>query len=624
MAMNRTLASGVAVVVVGLLVGACSVFGGKAAEEPKYRIVLADGDIEVRAYEPYAVAWTTAQGSFDDAVRIGFQRLFEYITGANASASDIEMTAPVLTEPESLEAGAIVAAPQHGEDSGAPTTLAGADIDGWSIGFVLPAGYTAATAPAPTGADVVVSGVAARCVASIRFTGKLGDEAGEAESHLDPRAAVDNDDTLSNLPSRRRAISNIRLRTELTETPMKNCIICWQPQQEFSDEHVIPKALGGYYHIRSVCKKCNSHLGSHVDSKLVNHLISRFARYTGNLTGKSKTLPNPFIGTHTLATDPGQKVRLHLDTDGKFHPHLVPKIDYDLDLDRQELRLSVVVDASDRDKILPSIEKKYGLDIDRQSLPIESSPATVRARFSVDTLEFKIGLLKIAYEFAIDNLPSYRNDESATSIAAVLTRADYEEAATYAAIGNGLDRSILQSLREIIDFQKENHYLILITSPFGIVCFVHLHNSFSIGVRLSERPYPSDIVVGVNDIVNKKFELYDSNSISHLVFGTPEIRLQYFFATEAELIEFIRLQNSKTFGIHRHENGFPLFDVDGRDLRVTIESKVADLAMDDIQSLDANILDVEMDQEVYVRVHPTNTLVRVTEVRLEYRRKNRL
>ena len=181
MAMNRTLASGVAVVVVGLLVGACSVFGGKAAEELKYRIVLADGDIEVRAYEPYAVAWTTAQGSFDDAVRIGFQRLFEYITGANASASDIEMTAPLLTEPESLEAGAIVAAPQRGEDSGAPTTLAGADIDGWSIGFVLPAGYTAATAPAPTGADVVVSGVAARCVASIRFTGKLGDEAGEAE-----------------------------------------------------------------------------------------------------------------------------------------------------------------------------------------------------------------------------------------------------------------------------------------------------------------------------------------------------------------------------------------------------------------------------------------------------------
>ena len=57
------------------------------------------------------------------------------------------------------------------------------------------------------------------------------------------------------------------LHIELTETPMETCIICWQPQCEFSDEHVIPEALGGYYHIRNVCKKCNSHLGSHVDAK---------------------------------------------------------------------------------------------------------------------------------------------------------------------------------------------------------------------------------------------------------------------------------------------------------------------------------------------------------------------
>lgn len=405
---------------------------------------------------------------------------------------------------------------------------------------------------------------------------------------------------------------------------MNTCIICWQPQREFSDEHVIPEALGGYYHIRNVCKKCNSHLGSHVDSKLVNHLISRFARYTGNLTGKSKTLPNPFIGTHTLATDPDQKVRLHLDSDGVLYPHLVPKIDYDLDQERQELRLSVVVDASDRDKVLPSIEKKYGLEIDRQSLPIESSPVTVRTRHSVDTLEFKIGLLKIAYEFAIDTLPAYKDDASARSIAAVLAQADYEEAAKFAAIGNGLDRSILQFLHEIIDFQKENHYLILMPSSLGIVCFVHLHNSFSIGVQLSERAYSSEIIVGVNDIANKTFDSYDSMSISHFVFGAPEIRLQYYFHTERQLTDFINLQNREDFQVHRHGNGFPLFDKNGRDLRVTVESKVADLAIDDIQSLDANFLDVEMDQEVYVKVHPTSVLVRVTEVRLEYRRKNRL
>ena len=430
--------------------------------------------------------------------------------------------------------------------------------------------------------------------------------------------------TFSDLSSFRKALGTLSVHPELTAISMEPCIICWKKQWKFSDEHVIPEALGGYYHIRQVCKNCNSHLGSHVDSRLVNHLFSRFARYAGNLTGKSKTLPNPFIGTHTLATDPSQKVRLHLDTDGVFQPHLVPKIDYNLSQDRQELELSIVVDASDRDKVLPSIESKYGLDIDRESLPIVSSPVTVKTQFSVDTLEFKIGLLKIAYEFAIDNLPDYKKDASASSISSVLAHADYDEAEKYASIGNGFDRSVLQSLHEIIDFQNENHYLILIPSSSGIVCFVHLHNSFSIGVRLSERPYPSDILVGVNDISNKKFHLYDSNLIANLVFGAPELRLQYFFQTEVQLVEFLKLQNRDDFGIDRQDKGFALYDKIGGSLGITIESKVADLARDDIQSLDGKFLDVEMDEEVYVKVHPTNTLVQVTEVRVEYRRQNKL
>ena len=181
MAIGRLLATGTTLFIVGLIVSACSVFGGKAAEEPRHEVVLADDDVEVRAYEGYAVAWTTAPGSFDEAIRTGFQQLFEYITGANACATNIDMTAPVLTEPETLEAGAIVAAPQRDEETDEPTTLTGTGIDGWSIGFVLPAGYTAETAPVPTVADIVIGDVAARCVASIRFSGMLGAEAGEAE-----------------------------------------------------------------------------------------------------------------------------------------------------------------------------------------------------------------------------------------------------------------------------------------------------------------------------------------------------------------------------------------------------------------------------------------------------------
>ena len=170
-----------AVIAVALFISACSVFGGKAAEEPGYRVLLEDGGIEIREYETYAVAWTTAPGSFDEAVETGFRRLFEYITGGNVGATDIDMTAPVLTEPETLKAAAIVAEPERRNDDSGPTALASPSSGGWSIGFVLPAGYTAATAPVPKSADVSIGDVAARCVASIRFSGTLGEEAGEAE-----------------------------------------------------------------------------------------------------------------------------------------------------------------------------------------------------------------------------------------------------------------------------------------------------------------------------------------------------------------------------------------------------------------------------------------------------------
>lgn len=66
------------------------------------------------------------------------------------------------------------------------------------------------------------------------------------------------------------------------DSSMENrCIICREETDSFSDEHVIPDTLGGYYHIYTVCKDCNSDLGSDVDSKLVNH---RFADFQSGLT----------------------------------------------------------------------------------------------------------------------------------------------------------------------------------------------------------------------------------------------------------------------------------------------------------------------------------------------------
>ena len=57
------------------------------------------------------------------------------------------------------------------------------------------------------------------------------------------------------------------------------CIICHRDNQELSDEHVIPEAIGGCYHIYNVCKDCNSRLGDHVDKLFLNHWLIKAARY---------------------------------------------------------------------------------------------------------------------------------------------------------------------------------------------------------------------------------------------------------------------------------------------------------------------------------------------------------
>lgn len=317
---------------------------------------------------------------------------------------------------------------------------------------------------------------------------------------------------------------------------MPTCIICWKHSNALSDEHVIPEALGGRYHIRSVCRDCNSRLGSQVDSKLVNHTFSKFGRYTENITGKSKNIPNPFSGTHTLDDDEAQKVRLDIDDTDGFQPHLIPKVECDFDQSTQKLKLNISMPPADKDKILEKVEKRYGIRIDRQNLPIVSKQVTVKTKLFVDTLQFKIGLLKMAYEFAYDVFPQYRSDPTVKTISSILGNAEYENSEKYVNIGNGFDRTILEPIKEIIDFQKGNHYLVLLPSNEGLICFVHLYNMFSIGVTLSTDAYPDDMIVAVNNFKESKFNIYSAEEIGNIVFGLPDIRLQYFFESEQECV----------------------------------------------------------------------------------------
>jgi AcrR family transcriptional regulator len=75
-----------------LMAGACSVFGGAAAPEPKYETVRADEAFEIRDYGELVLVKTSMGVGDKDA----FGRLFDYISGENEGARKIDMTAPVL------------------------------------------------------------------------------------------------------------------------------------------------------------------------------------------------------------------------------------------------------------------------------------------------------------------------------------------------------------------------------------------------------------------------------------------------------------------------------------------------------------------------------------------------
>ncbi|MEM6489732.1 MAG: heme-binding protein [Pseudomonadota bacterium] len=158
----------------------CSVFGGKAAEEPPFDVVRADGEIEIRDYPAIVVARTTVTADDRDAaVSEGFSRLFGYISGDNTVTAEIDMTAPVIVEDGAAQEIAMTA----------PVIVEGAAVDGakaWTTEFVLPEGMTAESAPAPTDPTVEIATVPPRRTAVLRFSGFFSDgNVAEAQAALE-------------------------------------------------------------------------------------------------------------------------------------------------------------------------------------------------------------------------------------------------------------------------------------------------------------------------------------------------------------------------------------------------------------------------------------------------------
>lgn len=148
---------------IGLFLGIIGSPSAMATEEPRYEVILSEGDMELRRYAPMLIAETEVEGSMDEASNKGFRLIADYIFGNNQSSdaeqrAKIAMTAPVTVEPQSSKIA--MTAPVTVEPQSAETDMKAARR--WRIHFVMPSQYTLETIPKPSNSLVQLREIPSR------------------------------------------------------------------------------------------------------------------------------------------------------------------------------------------------------------------------------------------------------------------------------------------------------------------------------------------------------------------------------------------------------------------------------------------------------------------------------
>ena len=149
------------------------VFGLRLSEEASYQTIARIGDqVEIREYAPVIVAEVALPHGDKQARNQAFRLLFNYISGANATATGsdkVAMTVPVaVDEPKRI----------------AMTVPVRSNPDSGTRRFFLPAKYTKETRPPkPCDTRVKIVALPARTIATLRYSGS-GREAKEKKQSL--------------------------------------------------------------------------------------------------------------------------------------------------------------------------------------------------------------------------------------------------------------------------------------------------------------------------------------------------------------------------------------------------------------------------------------------------------
>jgi len=136
-----------------------SLYAIKGIEGPRFVILREENGYQIRQYDPYLVAETKVEGTYEEAMRNGFRIIANYIFGNNTGSTSIAMTVPVREV-------------KGGGESIAMTTPVRSETSGIShmISFVMPRKYTLETLPKPNNKAVTIREVPAQKVAVLSFS----------------------------------------------------------------------------------------------------------------------------------------------------------------------------------------------------------------------------------------------------------------------------------------------------------------------------------------------------------------------------------------------------------------------------------------------------------------------
>lgn len=116
-----------------------------AIEEPQYRVLVSEDEMEIREYEPFIVAETRIEAPMEEAGNRAFRILANYIFGGNSGQKKISMTAPVSVQAESEGTHVVT--------------------------FSMPSGFTMESLPKPEDSKVTLRPVPKKKMAAYRYSG---------------------------------------------------------------------------------------------------------------------------------------------------------------------------------------------------------------------------------------------------------------------------------------------------------------------------------------------------------------------------------------------------------------------------------------------------------------------